>query len=296
VLDKETQKCDVYNIPMASRVANEKVEHHWRLQCGRRTIPTGLKPNAFTLIELLVVIAIIAILAAMLLPALSKAKAQALSTACKNHLHEMGLALNMYVADSKLYPYLRGFGSGGTLNWPDALTPYYKLNWTNRSYHCPAYHGQIFAPLASPGANGSGVPFGSYSYNAYGVGQCPPGGQWLGLGFDQGGDPNMPPVRENQVLMPSDMFAIMDCREGVPPPGQSGFFGSYSTECFPLGPLGGAASEKFHQPPQHGARFNVLSCDSHVVSIRLTDLFNPTNTASSWNHDHQAHPDLWIPH
>ncbi len=73
--------------------------------------------RSFTLIELLVVIAVIAILAALLLPALSMAKEYGARSLCSSNLHQIGLGVNSYANDWGYYPAVTDMAWGGDLNW-----------------------------------------------------------------------------------------------------------------------------------------------------------------------------------
>jgi prepilin-type processing-associated H-X9-DG protein/prepilin-type N-terminal cleavage/methylation domain-containing protein len=119
-----------------------------RTHAGRTwTRPGGCEPGAFTLIELLVVIAIIAVLASMLLPALSRSKESARAIQCLSQQRQLGLAVRFYADENSDY-FPRSQHSAfahGELPWERSIAPQLgssTVAWTNLLegiYRCPSH-------------------------------------------------------------------------------------------------------------------------------------------------------------
>ena len=235
--------------------------------------PVSRRRAAFTLIELLVVIAIIALLAALLLPALARAKAAGVSAQCKSNLHQIGLATSLYVADFQRFPkWFSSSSYNGVVQqyWDGTVLPQASNN--RRLFACPANK------TAAPWTN-SAYLNSSYDYNlagtaAYNTYPTPT------LGLDDG---TVKGLSEPKVKVPCDMIAVADANPG------SGTGGDHDAD--DLSPAN-LLSEL--TPARHNNGANIVFCDAHVEYGKLVAWLQRSDRARRrWNNDNQAHVETW---
>jgi type II secretory pathway pseudopilin PulG len=246
------------------------------------------------LIELLVVIAIIAILAALLLPALSRAKASAKRAYCQNNLRQLGIALTLYADDHHRYPdCLRLFKSSHVSLWNVRLLPY--MAGDVEVFNCPSFP-DYFAWTKAPSSGGhlfpenieGNRPF-CYAINARGT-TADASGLW-----DMGVAGAVAAGRKPEsVRAPSNMIAIGDgtshTSNNPAPPYKVGGWGVFSTPYWPSGDRAWIVGSV------HNRGGSMVFVDAHLEWAHGWEWVERTDAAGRrWNYDNDPHAEFWAP-
>lgn len=242
--------------------------------------------RGFTLIELLVVITIVALLASLLLPALSRAKTAAYSAKCKGNLRQLMLGMRLYVDDFQAYPPFRT----SSLYLSNALEGYLRQG-VARDHRGQTNPAGVFR-CPSPAVFKNAL----YGVNFWGVGEEAEG---LGIGGkslrDPGSGSYRVPTTESAVQIPSDMIAIGDSYvafvKGAIDDGGIGILArNFTSIASPFPPEAIAESVRI-QSRRHGGMANAAFCDGHVDGLRFQPLFFDENDAAlrRWHIDHEPH-------
>jgi prepilin-type processing-associated H-X9-DG protein len=238
--------------------------------------------RAFTLVELLVTIAIIFILAALLLPAISRSKQKAQQIQCVNNLHQLGLALQNFLTDNHAYP----SGSAGTNS--DIPGPWFSQLEQGGFGISKTNKGFLFLGVWRCPSDPEPLNKISYNYNTFGDARVGNFTNALGLlghyvpTRDNQGVDLQAPIGESEVVSPSDMMVVGESFFG------EAFFMRRDLQSLDHNRYGNGLASARHQ-----GRINVLFCDGHVESPTLGFLFTDTNDAAlvRWNRDHLPHRD-----